>query len=112
MFEFFDMVNNYEERKVENTEITNGEIDTCAVSDSEQPYETGISHREYNDGEWIIVEMYETKEQAKEGHKRWVDKMSSDSLPNKLVDVSTSGIAGLLDAVSDDDWNVFHRKPK
>ena len=51
MFGFFDMMDNYEKRKIENTVVGEATIDTCAVSDSEQPFETGIIHPRYNDGE-------------------------------------------------------------
>lgn len=33
-------------------------------------YETGIRK---GDGNWIIVERYEDKEKAKEGHDKWIE---------------------------------------
>ena len=86
---FLNMLNNYEYRKVDRFNGDNFTIDTCAVFDSDQPYETGIKHPLYNDGKWVIVEMYENKEAAQEGHNRWVTIMTSGNLPSELKDVST-----------------------
>jgi hypothetical protein len=94
MFDFLSMLGNYKERKVKNTEINNAVIDTCAITDSSKPFETGICHPNYNSGRWIIVELYDTKEEAEEGHDRWVEVFSS-SLPSKLVDVSDCDIVKL-----------------
>lgn len=93
MFEFLSMVDNYEERKVANNKIGEAEIDTAEVDDSDQPYETGIAHRMYNGGYWVIVEMYDTIEEAKQGHKKWCKKFENGLLPNSLTDVGTSTIA-------------------
>ncbi len=101
MFDFLDMQGTYKDRLVENTKINSAEVDTVMVTDSAEPYETGISHPQYNDGSWVIVEMYNTKKEAKEGHKRWVEVFSKDELPVKLEDVSTSNIAELLKTVKD-----------
>ena len=95
----FDMADNYEERKVKNTEINGAIIDTCAVSDSEQPFETGILHPSYNNGGWVIVEMYDSKKDAKKGHEKWVKVFSGKSLPPELKDVSTAEIALLAKSV-------------
>jgi len=92
MFDFLEMNGTWEERSVaryENGEIT---VDTCAVTDSTKPFETGIQHPSYNDGEWIIVEEYDTKEQAERGHKKWVKILTSDELPRVIEDKSTSNI--------------------
>jgi hypothetical protein len=89
MFGFMGMTDNYEDRLIKNTKAGKAEIDTAAVGDSDQPYETGIKHPLYNDGGWVIVEMYDSKEDAKKGHQEWVDIFSKDELPNNLKDVST-----------------------
>ena len=89
-----NMYGNYEERLVENTKINGAVIDTVMVTDSYEPYETGIAHPNFNDGKWIIVEMYNSKEQARAGHKKWVN-MFRYSLPKELKDVSTSTIKKL-----------------
>lgn len=97
MFSFVDMIGNYEERKVKNTKIDNGSVvDTCRVTDSTQPYETGICSPLYNNNKWIIVELYNTKKEAKKGHDKWVEKMKTP--PKVLEDVSTSTISSFFDS--------------
>lgn len=88
MFSFFGMIGNYESRKVANNEINGAVIDTVAVTDSEQPYETGIKHPNFDNGNWIIVEMYEDEDSAKDGHIKWVD-LFKKGIPKELSDVST-----------------------
>jgi len=100
MLDFFNMADNYEDRKVARFDGSDFIIDTCAVTDSDQPYETGVQHPKYNDGEWVIVEMYEDVDAARVGHDKWVVTMTNDPLPNQLIDVSTSEIAILCKAIS------------
>ena len=95
MFDFLDMMGNYEERKVAHDEKDDWVVDTAAVSDSDEPFETGITHPRYNGGDWVIVGLYSTKEKAIVGHKKWIKKMSG-KLPKQLVDVSTCDAAVLL----------------
>jgi hypothetical protein len=109
MFDYFNMMGNYEQRKVENTIINGTVIDTCRVTDSSQPYETGIQNPLYHDGDWVIVEMYSTEEAARKGHAKWVKKFSN-KLPESLVDVGTSTIAQLLEAVKPDINKEYKRK--
>jgi hypothetical protein len=111
MFDFFSMMGTYDQRKVDN--FTQGDlvIDTCCVTDSRQPYETAVQHPGYNDGDWVIVETYSTKEAAQEGHNRWVKVMTSTSLPAVLKDVSTAEIAELARAFGVDlDCSLYYRK--
>lgn len=90
MFDFLNMVGNYEQRKVDRFEQDDLIIDTCAVNDiNDYDYETGIEHPSYNKGSWVIVEQYKTKAQAKKGHKNWIKIMTSKKLPKQLKDVST-----------------------
>jgi len=105
LFDFFSMAGNYEQRKVENTVIGNVEIDTAAVTDSAQPYETGILSPLYNNNHWVIVEMYETKEDAIKGHKKWCKIMKSP--PTKLKDVGTSEIVSFANAFGVDLNNEY-----
>lgn len=100
IFDFLADMNNYEERKVANYKENDLFVDTCRVSDSSKPYETAVAHPTYNNGELIIVELYDTIEEAKEGHERWVDKMLNNP-PRQIVDVSTAGAAILLRAMND-----------
>ena len=82
-----------ETRKVARYKDRSLIIDTVAVTDSDQPFETAVMHPAYNDGDWIVVEEHGTKEEAQKGHNRWVQRMTSDRLPDQLVDVSTAWIA-------------------
>ena len=70
-------------------------VDTTKVSDSAEPYETGIKHPAYNENAWVIVEMYNTIQEAEKGHKKWIKTMTKPNLPKQLEDVSTSFIAAL-----------------
>jgi len=90
MFDFLNMSDNYEDRKVARFESNDCIIDTASVNDSTKPYETAISHKKYNEAKWIIVELYDTKEQALSGHNKWMEIMKQH--PDKLIDVSTAEI--------------------
>lgn len=86
LFDFIDMADNYEDRKVARFEEINNDliIDTAWVNDCKPPYETAIQHKNYNNGQWVIVEHYETKEKALSGHMKWVKIMTTEPLPDKL----------------------------
>jgi hypothetical protein len=104
LFDFLSMFNNYEERRV--ARFIKGKticIDTCDVSDSDKPYETGVAHPSYNGGQIIVVELYDTKESALKGHNKWVKKMTSKNLPKELIDVSSAEVAKFCD-VLDSSW--------
>jgi len=106
-----NMVYTYEERLVANDVRENLHVDTVLVTDADYQYETAIRHPKYNDYEWIIVQGYDTKERAKEGHDYWVEKMTADILPAKLVDVSTAKTAKLVDYVTDDSsWREYSKE--
>lgn len=112
MLDFFDMMGNYELRAVARFEQDGLVIDTCAVTDAAQPYETGICHPSYNDGKWIIVELYDTREEAQIGHDKWVKTMTANELPKWLQDVSSAAIAGLCDIFEpDDEWQSYDYNP-
>ncbi len=108
MFDFLDMADNYEERKVNcyRDKEVGLCVDTCMVTDSEKDYETAIGHPQYNDGKWVIVELYNTKEETQEGHNIWVKRMTGKKLPEQLKDVSTAEIAKLCDIVGK-DWRKY-----
>jgi hypothetical protein len=109
LLDMFDMIGNYEERKVANTEVKGGVIDTCRVTDSSRPFETGIQHEGYNDGQWVIVEMYDDKESAAAGHEKWVQKFSKNP-PQELRDVSTCSIKKLAEAFGAPRKETHRRK--
>lgn len=107
MFDFFNMAYNYEARAIARFEQGDVIIDTCAVIDAAQPYETGVSHPAYNDGDWVIVELYDTKEEAQTGHDKWVETMTAAELPESLCDVSSASITQLLDTSTGNDWRTY-----
>lgn len=107
VFDFMNMLGNYEERAVARTEGKDEAgkdfiIDTCKVTDSRQPYETAVMHPAFNDNRWVIVELYDSAELAKHGHEKWVKTMQKP--PKNLRDVSMATIAQFCDAFGPDDW--------
>jgi len=88
------MLGNYEERKIGRNEYDWGLISTIQVTDGILPFETGICHRDYSDNV-IVVESYQTKEEASSGHEKWVRTMTSDSLPDVLQDCCNAKISQL-----------------
>jgi hypothetical protein len=97
MFDFMLMADNYEERKVKNTKINDVLIDTVFVNDSDKDFETAIKSKLYNENKWVIVELYDTKEEAIKGHEKWVSKFEKiGEYPNLLTDVSTAEIKKML----------------
>lgn len=109
MFDLFEMTSNYEMRKVARFEKGELFIDTVAVTDSDKPFETAIGHPDYNDDGLIIVELYDTKEEAQIGHDKWVNVMTSDTLPAVLKDVSTAEIAKFAKIITDDEM-IFEKR--
>ena len=102
-----NMLGNHEQRKVANFKKGEIVVDTCRVTDSNKPYETGISHPRYNNGKWVIVELYDTEKEAKIGHDKWVKTILAKKLPISLIDVSTSAIVKLIGTVSPDNkWRT------
>ena len=111
MFGFADMIGNYEMRKVERFDEGDLSVSTCRVTDSIKPYETAVSHPQYNAGTWVIVALYDTEEEAREGHDKWVDLMTAEELPAELRDVSGAEIALLVDAFAgEEDWRTHKRQ--
>jgi hypothetical protein len=84
------MYNNYETRKVDRFESDNGFVSTAKVSDSRDPYETGIQYKPWGPGV-VIVQTYETLDEAKNGHQRYVELFVSGELPQeKPLDTGTN----------------------
>lgn len=110
LFGFMNMMDNHEERNVKNYTKDEMSIDTSAVSDSDKSYETGIQHPLYNEGEWVIVELYDNKEEAESGHDKWVKIMTADTLPDSLQDVSTCAIAEISRALDKEGTYTNHKK--
>jgi hypothetical protein len=99
---------NYVSRKVARKEFDWGFVSTCYATDTKL-FETAISHNKYNEGKLVIVQTYQTKQEAERGHDEWLAKIITD--PPKLVDVSGAGLANLIDLLSDDvNWRTKKRE--
>ena len=101
MFDFLGMMGNYEDRCVARFDDKESGlfISTARVTDGEKPIETAVAHPDYNDGDIVIVAKYDTEEQATEGHANWIAWMTTEPLPEKLVDCGNSGISQLCEMV-------------
>lgn len=94
--EIFDRIRealerDYRARMVARDELAEGfSLSTAFVRDGLKPYETAVSHPDYNDGMPIIVEAYDSVDEAKCGHARWVATMKADPLPDMLTDCCNS----------------------
>lgn len=86
-------------------------IDTSAVYDAIQPFETAVKHPRYNDGKLIIVESYNTRDEARLGHQKWV-KIMTGPLPDKLVDCANAHIADLMRKLGQGDQLIFPITPE
>lgn len=96
---FLSMMDNYDERKVERYDDKDGRmVSTAAVTDGKHPYETAIEHSEYAKGNMIIVEAYNTREEAVAGHARWVTTITKGPLPKEIKDCLNSGVSQLSSA--------------
>lgn len=78
------------ERELKEDTINGYHIDTCAIDDRDWIYETAIQHKQFNNGEWIIVRGYDTEEEARAGHVMWVEKAKAGF--QKLYDVFSEKI--------------------
>ena len=72
---------NYESRKVNRTNINDYTIDTAYTSD--YGYETAIWKNDSDD--MAIVERYEDKSEAIEGHNKWVEFCKTN--PSKVWNI-------------------------
>lgn len=72
-------------------------VDTCLVHDAKKPYETAVAHPAYNNGQLIIVEYYDTPEEALIGHARWEEMVKNNDLPSELIDVSNNFFSAMVD---------------
>jgi len=108
MFGFASDMGNYEVRKIARFEEGNLFVDTCSVSDGRQNYETAVEHPEYNDGRMVVVEAYDTPEEAQEGHDRWVAKMTQTDLPDQLEDCMNAHISELMSVFGEHEM-IFQR---
>lgn len=92
ILDFLSMTYNHDERMVDRYESDNFIIDTCLVTDGAHDYETAVRSPLYNNGKWIAVEAYDTKDEAQKGHDNWVDTMTNNP-PDKLVECLNSEVS-------------------
>ncbi len=90
VFNIMGMASTYESRKVGKFENDELMVSTALVTDGYKPYETAILHPEYRGGDYVIVEAYDTKEEAGIGHNKWVMLLTAEKLPEELVYVPNS----------------------
>ena len=105
MFGFLLDAENYEDRMIDRGEFDWGFISTAKVSEGERPYETAVQSSDYGNADdledtngMIIVEAYDSAEDAQKGHNRWVKTMTKNP-PEELVDCLNSGWASLLETI-------------
>lgn len=113
----FAMLGNYESRCVGRWEDETGDkmVSTAYVTDGLKPYETAFQHPDYNNGDMVIVESYDTEEEAKAGHERWQKIMTDGPLPDELRDCCNAGLAQVCSALSDyldEEWGRYPRVRK
>lgn len=99
MFEFLLDVDNYKQRKVARFETTDLIVSTARVSDGLKPFETAVKHPNYNEGNIVIVESYNTKKQAQQGHNKWIKVMTAETLLLSLVDCLNAKVAQFAKAL-------------
>jgi len=72
MLGFEGMIGTYEQRNVANFKNDVFEIDTSLVTDRAIPYETAVAHKNFRNGNWIVLGWRETKEEAQKFHDEMV----------------------------------------
>lgn len=87
LFGLMSMMGNHDSRVVVNTKRDKFVLDTARVTDRDLPYETAVSHKDFNDGDWIVLEWSATKEDAEKVHAKWLEKL--DAGVDSLSDVYT-----------------------
>lgn len=113
MASFYKLPMDYEQRMVGRWDSADGRmlVSTAFVRDGFRHYETAVKHPAYNYGKMVIVEAYDTKEAATEGHTRWLGLVETDALPEVLVDClncEISVIDGPLRARRDPSYPYSH----
>ena len=112
MFDFLRMAENYEDREIGRWDSEDGlqMISTAVVDDGHKPIETAVQHPDYNNGKMIIVECYDTKEEAQKGHKKWLKMVLENKLPSALIDCRNAKISQIIDMVGGE--MAFERNTK
>ncbi len=102
LFAFFSDAKNYQDRMVDRYQKGNLFISTAAVSDGQKPYETAICHPKYNHNKHVIVESYNTSEEAQVGHNKWLKTMLANNLPNCLADCCNATVSQIIQKLEGD----------
>jgi len=76
-------------------------VSTIRAGDTDHEYETAVSGTNISPGRWVIVEEYDTIEQAGAGHLKWIETMTGDNSPKSLDDVSTCWLKKLESELMD-----------
>ena len=98
IFDFIQDFDNYEDRAVGHFEEDDLIVDTCQCSDGRHPYETAVQHPRYNGNHWVIVEAYDDTTAALFGNGKWIQIMTREKLPDKLVDCKNANISAVVAA--------------
>lgn len=97
LFELFDAPRRgRQSRRLAEWDGPIGAISTIAPPDGMKPFETGIIHDDYNDGNIMIVAAYDTEQQAYDGHKAWWDLLRIDKLPDIIQGVINDRLGTIL----------------
>lgn len=107
IFDFLNDIGNYESRKVMREDLPEGFVSTCFVSDGKQPFETAISHKEWDNGKLVIVQAYDTMEEAALAHLEWVEKFKNKDFPDEIFDCKNALLTQL-----DDDFKPSVKRVK
>ena len=83
-------------------------VSTVEINDTPGfTYETAIAHPSYNNGEFVIVQLYKTEEETIIGHENWVTKMMQKKLPEVLIEVGECQITKMEDsACGGKEWRI------
>lgn len=98
MFDFLADIGTYESRRVGRYDDEKLMVSTAGVSDGNYPYETAVRHPDYNNNQMVIVQAYDTKQEAEAGHAEWVERMTKEPLPEFLQDCQNSEVSQFLEA--------------
>lgn len=66
-------------------------IDTAEIPEENYKYETAISHKDFNDGAWIILKRFNSKKRAIKFHEEIFEKYSKEE-PEYIIEYSTATI--------------------
>lgn len=76
----------FERRRVSVTDTVHGFVSTMELPDDPGVFATGVADNRYWDGFVIVAERYTTREEAAEGHEKWVAAITSEHPPTEITD--------------------------